>query len=415
VFRYKGQTIDPIKVGQDLKVRAVLTGRVLQRGDMLSIQAELVDTQNGGQLWFYRFNRRIADIFAVQEEISLQISEALKLKLTGEEQRRITVRRTENLAAHNAYLQGLFHLNARTGADIGKAIGYFNESMKKDPKYALAYAGLAYSYALLGSVEYGGLSPGEAIPRAEAAAKQAIELDEDLADAHAVMAFAHLYYYWNFPEAEAEFLRAIHADPRHTTAHHWYAEFLAAMERWDEAFEAIQVAQATDPLSLIINTAEGRIHYWARRHDAAADRLVSTLTMDGNFVMAQITLGLVYGAQGRHSEAEAWFNKASVLTGGAGVVRMGMAYNFALAGNTEGSLQIAKDLSEEKSYVSPAYLAAIYAGLGNKNEAFRLLDQAVDERSGSLVFLNVEPIVDKLRSDPRFDVLLRRVGLRVGS
>jgi TolB-like protein/Tfp pilus assembly protein PilF len=411
VFRYKGKTIDPIKIGQDLKVDAVLTGRLAQRGDALSIQAELVNTQDGGQLWGDQFQRKMADIFAVQEEISLRISQALKLKLTGEQRRLITLPRSENLEANVAYAKGVQRLNARTGPDIEKAVGFFRESIAKDPKYAPAYAGLAYSFALLGSMEYGAMAPNDSIPNARAAAQRAIQLDVEnrLADPHVVMGFVHLYYDWNFEEAEAEFRRAIEIDPPNTTAHHWYAEFLAATKRFDEALNEIRVAQARDPLASIINTAEGRIHFLKRNYSAAADRLVQTLAIDNNFVMAQVALGMVYGQQGNYAQAETLLQQASALTGGPPVVQMSLAYNYAKAGNTTESLKIVQSLTEEKRYVSPAYLAAIYAGLGNKDQAFRYLDQAVEERSGSLVFLGVEPMADSLRSDPRFSALLNRI------
>jgi len=251
-FHYKGKDVGARTVGRELGVRAVLTGRIVQRGDGLSIRAELVDARDDTHLWGEQYNRRLSDILAVQEEIAGDISGKLRQRLTGEEMKRLTRRSTENPEAYGLYLKGRYHWNKRTGQDLQKGIGYFQQAIEKDPTYALAYAGLADCYAVL--FLYAGLPSSENFPKAKAAASKALEIDDTLAQAHAALAFTHEVFYWDFSAAEKEYRRAIELDPKYPTAHHWYSLYLSGLGRYEQAIAEAERAYELDPLSPIIST-----------------------------------------------------------------------------------------------------------------------------------------------------------------
>lgn len=413
VFRLKGQQIDPVKVGREFDLDAVVTGKVRKLADRLSIQVDLVDTKTGSQLWGETYNRNVGDLFKVQEEIPLQITGRLKVTLSEEEARRIATRDSKNSEAADKYWRGRRHWNNRTGPDLKNALEYFTEAIKLDPSYADAHAAIAETFALLGSFEYSALPPDDSIAQAKKYATLALKLDDRLAEAHATLAVARLYYDWDWGEAEKEFRLATKLNASYPTAHQWYAEALASRGRFEEALEEIRLAELHDPRSPVIQTAEGRIYYLSGKTEAAVDRLTKTLADDSNFVMAQMMLGMTYAEQGQYAKALPLFEKAVSLTPGAGAPRMALGYTYAMAGRKTEALRVLDELKREstKTYVSPAYLAVIYAGLGDKDQAFDWLNKAAGERSGSLVFLNVEPVVKNLRSDSRFAALLRRVGL----
>jgi eukaryotic-like serine/threonine-protein kinase len=414
VFRYKGKDVDPQKVGHDLSVQAAVTGRVQQRGDTLIIGAEMVDVEKGTQLWGGQYSRKLADIFSIQEEISREISEKLRLRLTGEEQKRLTRRYTENAEAYQAYLKGRYHWNKRTEEAFKKGLEYFQQAIEQDPSYALAYAGLADSYNLLGLYVYHGLPPREAYPRAKAAAVQALKIDDTLAEPHASLAWARFRFDWDWPGAEREFKRAIELNARYPTAHHWYAYYLASMGRLDQTRAAIQRAQELDPLSLIINATVGQEFYYAREYDLAIERLLKTLEIDSNFAHAHRLLGEAYRKKGMFEEAIAEIQKAVTLSAGSGVYYLAQLGNaYALSGKRGEALRILDELRKlsQHKYVSPTDFAIVYIGLGEKDQAFAWLERAYEERSGFLTELMVEPMFDSLRSDPRFQELLHRMKL----
>jgi serine/threonine protein kinase/tetratricopeptide (TPR) repeat protein len=412
MFRYKGQPIDPQAIGRDLHVRAVLTGRVFERGDALLIATELVDVADGSQLWGEQYNRQRADIFAVQDQIAKEISERLRIRLTGEDRKWLAKRHTEITEAYHLYLKGRYYWNKRTEEDIKKGIEYFNQAIEKDPSYALAHTGLADSYYLLASTAYGAFPSKEAFPRAKEAALKALQIDETLAEAHSSLAGV-LTNEWDWLGAEKEYKRSIQLNPAYATAHHFYAFYLAALGRLEKALAEIKHAYKLDPLSLIINRDLGLIFYYARQPDRAIEQYQKTLELDPNFLLAHQALGRAYLVKGMHQEALAEIQEAAHLSGESAVMSAALAHAYAATGQTAAARKILADLLErsKQSFVSPSSIAVIYAGLGDTENALRWLEQAFEERSVGLLTLKVHPIFDGLHPDARFQDLLRRIGL----
>jgi TolB-like protein/Flp pilus assembly protein TadD len=412
VFRYKGREIDPQQVGDELGVRAVLIGRVLQLGDMLVVKAELIDVARESQLWGEQYRRRLTDIFELQEEISREISEKLRLRLSGEDKRRLVKRYTENTAAYQLYLKGRYFTNKRTGEWIKKGIECFQQAIDLDPSYALAYAGMADAYAFLAS-STGGLPPVECYPKAKAAAMKALEIDDSLGEAHASLGFAHLLYDWDFPEAEREFKRAIKLNPNYANAHDGYGFYLKATGQSEAAIRACQRAQKLDPLSLYATVSLGWVYYFARQYEHAVEQGRKALEMDPRFDFAHWITGLAYAQQGRTEDAVASLNRAVVLTGGAITFMAYLGYAYGRAGMHDEARLVLEDFVEtaKERYVPAYYFAIIHLGLGEQDEALTWLELAFDERSGFLAYAKVEPMLDPLRDDPRFKSLLGRIGL----
>jgi tetratricopeptide (TPR) repeat protein len=374
----------------------------------------MVDVEKGSQLCGGQYSRKLADIFSIQEEISREISEKLRLRLTGEEQKRLTRRYTQNAEAYQAYLKGRYHWNKRTEEAFKKSLEYFQQAIENDPSYALAYAGLADSFNLLGLYVYHGLPPGEAYPRAKAAAVQALEIDDTLAEAHTSLAWAKFRFDWDWPGAEREFRRAIALNPRYPTAHHWYTYYLACVGRFDQARAAIQRAQELDPLSLIIDATVGQEFYYAREYDRAIGQLRKTLEIDSNFAHAHRLLGEAYSKKGMFEEAIAEMQRALKLSAGSDVYYLAQLGNaYAVSGKRGEALRILDNLMQlsQQTYVSPADFAIVYIGLGEKDQVFTWIERAYEERSTFLTELLVEPMFDSLRSDPHFQELLRRMKL----
>lgn len=412
VFRYKGKEVDPQRVGQELGVRAVLSGRVLQRGDLLIIKAELVDTEDGSHLWGEQYNRKLSDIFMIEDEISREISDKLRLKLSGAEKKQLTKRYTENTEAYHIYLKGRFYWNKRTPEGLKKGIEYFEQAIDSDPGYALAYAGLADSYNIL--VSYSALAPHEAFPKAKAAAARALEIDGTLAEAHTSLAFVTFGYDWDWAGAERGFKQAIRFNPGYAFAHNFYAVLLSALGRFDEAFAQIRNAHDLDPLSLPINTNLGWLLYLARRYDEAILQYLKTIDLDDGFPLAHRRLAQTYEQTQRYGEAEAEFQKAFALSGDEVELLSARGHFYAIVGETDKANRFLNQLEAfAKFRYVPSYLVArIYLGLGDIERVFELLGRALDERYGYLAYLNVEPMFDGIRADARFDELVRRVGLK---
>jgi serine/threonine protein kinase/Flp pilus assembly protein TadD len=411
VFRYKGREVDPLQVGQELNVRAVLTGTVFHLNENLLIRTELVDTTDGSRLWGEQYNRQMTDIFAIQEEIAREISEKLRFKLTGEEQQQLAKRHTDNPEAYRLYLKGRYNWNKRTPEGFKLGIEYFKEAIDLDSGYALAYAGLADSYNMLGN--YSELPPRDAFPRAKTAAIKALRIDETLAEARASLAYVMNGYDWDWKGAGEEFKRAIELKPNYATAHYWYATVhLAALGRLDEAISEMTEAKELDPLSLIINTNLGWIYYFARRYDDAVEQIHKALRIDENFNVAYFKLGQVYERQGRYEEAIAQYRRAMQLSSNLWIMP-GLAHALAMMGRRDEALRVLDELKamSRERYVSPYFIAEVYRGLGEIDLTFEWLNKAYDDRSDWLVWLGVEPSLDGLRSDPRFTDLMRRVGL----
>jgi serine/threonine protein kinase/tetratricopeptide (TPR) repeat protein len=411
VFRYKGRAIDPQVIGRELNVRAVLTGRVMQSGGSLRIGAELVDVATGSQLWGAQYDRKPGDIFVVQDEISNEISEKLRLQLTRKEKKRLTRHHTEDAEAYQLYLKGRHHWNKWTEEGFYKAIEYFQQAVEKDPSYALAYTGVADSYVLLGWNSY--LPPKEAFPKGKAAAMTALRLDPDLAEAHTPLAAVLWLHDWQWEEAQMEFNRSLELCPTYATANHWYAEFVMTMGRHAEAMARMKKTQDLDPLWLIINVAVGWAFYNARRYDEGIEQLRRTIDLEPNYPMTYWILGLLLRKAGRYELAIAEGEKAINLSGGSPLMRAALAHTLGTAGRTTEARQILDDLTKlaRQKYVASYIFAGIHIGLGENDRAIECLEKSYEEHSHWLIYLHIDPGMDALRDHPRFRDLLRRVGL----
>ncbi len=411
IFRYKGQEIDPQAIGRELHVRAVVTGRIMQGGGSLRVGTELVDVATGCQLWGAQYDRKPDDILVVQDEISSEISGKLRLQLTKAEKKRLTVHHTENPEAYRLYLKGRHHWNRWTEEAFYKAIEYFQLAVEKDPSYALAYAGVADSYVLLGWNCY--LPPKEAFSKGKADAMTALRLDPDLAEAHTALAALFWLHDWRWKDAETEFKRSLQLGPTYATANHWYAEYLMTMGRNEEAMARIEHSQELDPLSLIINVAVAWALYHARRYEAAIEQLRRTLELDPNYPVSYWILGLLLRKTGHYELAIREGEKGVKLSGGSPLLRAALAHTLAAAGRTKEALQTLDDLKKlaKQRYVSPYFFAGIHIGLGEDDCAIEYLEKAYEERSHWLIYLHIDPSMDSLRYNARFKDLLRRVAL----
>jgi serine/threonine protein kinase/tetratricopeptide (TPR) repeat protein len=411
VFRYKGQKLDPQAIGRELNVRAVLTGRMMQSGGCLRIGTELVDVATGSQLWGAQYNRKSGDIFAVQDEISSEISGKLRLQLTRAERKRLTRHQTENAEAYGLYLKGRHHWNRWTEEGFNKAIEYFQQAVVKDPGYALAHTGLADSYVLLGWNSY--LPAREAYPKGKVAAMAALQLDPDLAEAHTSLAALLWLYDWQWEEAEAEFKRSLELLPTYPTGNHWYAEYAMTMGRHGDAIAKMKKGQELDPLSLIINVAVGWALYFGRQYDEAIEQLRRTVELDPNYPVTYWILGLSLRKTGRYELAITEGEKAVKLSGGSPLMSAALAHTFGAAGRTQEAGQMLDDLAKlaKEKYVAPYFFAGIHVGLRENDRAIEYLEKSYEEHCHWLIYLHIDPSMDALRDNPRFQDLLRRVGL----
>jgi serine/threonine protein kinase/Flp pilus assembly protein TadD len=413
VFRYKGKQTDLQEIGNELGVRAIFAGRVVQINDSIIVKTELVDIANEAHLWGEQYRRTITDIFTLVEEIAEDISEKLKLKLTGEQKKQLAKRYTENTEAYQFYLKGRYFVTSkRTEEWIKKGIEYFQKAIDLDPNYALAFSGIADAYGFLAS-STGGWSPHKGYPLAKAAAQKALEIDEALGEAHCSLGFSRLLYDWNWKEAEREFKRAIELSPSYASAHDGYGFYLKAVGRFDEAIEKGKQVQRLDPLSPFAHVSLGYAYYFARDYEKAIEECSKALELDKYSTSAYRNLGLAYLQQGNLDGAIAALNKAVTFSSGGLAFESYLGFACALAGKQTEALEILENLQEiaGRQYVSAYSVAMIYLGLGDTDKTFEWLEKAFEERSGYLPFLKVEPMVDSLRSDPRFLDLLRRINL----
>ena len=413
VFRYKNKDLDPVTIGNQLGVSAVVSGRIVQRGDNLTISAELVDVRQNKLLWGEQYERKTSEMLQTQREIARQIVDKLKIKVAGEE-KGLTKHYTENNEAYQLYMRGRFYWNKRSPESLHKAIGYFQQAIQKDPNFALAYAGMADTYALLGGPEAGGdMRPNEALPKAKAAALQALTIDETLSESHVPMAHVMCFYDRDFAGAEREYKRAIELNPNYSVAHHWYAIYLSVLARYDEALTEIKRAQELDPLSLSINAWYGRILILTGQVDQAIEVLKKTVELDPNFILGHVRLGQAYAQKRMYDEAIAEFNQVLRLPGGKSLGILGIAETNALSGNrdeAERNLNEAIQLSRQQ-HVSAAQIAAVFIALGDNDKAFEWLEQANRDHDLNTVRLKNDPRYARLRSDSRFNDLVRRIGI----
>jgi TolB-like protein/DNA-binding winged helix-turn-helix (wHTH) protein/Tfp pilus assembly protein PilF len=405
-FRYKGKETDARTVGRELGVRAVFEGRVSQRDGNLAISAELIDARDNSHIWGQQYNRRTSDIFVLQEEIAKEITTTLRLRLTGDDEKRLAKRYTENAEAYELYLKGRYWWNKRTDEGFKKGIDQFQQAIEKDPTYALAYAGLADCYSF--EATYGFVPPKEAYPKAKEAALRALEIDDQLANVHTSLAWINTEYDWDRSGAEREFRRAIELNPTDADAHRLYGEALRSLGRFDEAVAEFKRAVALDPTSLLNNRSLGAAYHSARRYDEAIEQYRKTLEMDPNFRLVRANLGSAYLQKGMYNEGIAEFEKAGAVS------RLGYAY--AVAGRRAAAQKVLDQVIEtsKQKYVPTERIALIYTGLGEKDNAFEWLEKGYEERAigGPPVGIKVEPEFDPLRSDPRFQDLLRRMNLQ---
>lgn len=413
VFRYKGKNVDPVVAGTELGVRAVLTGRVMQRGDNLLVSTELVDLQDNKQLWGQHYNRKLVDLIGLQEEIAKQISENLRLHLAGDSQKLLTKRSTENNEAYQLYLKGRYFINKRTQEDLRKAIDYFQQAIAKDPNDAIAYTGLSDAYASL-AFPLGAVAPNETMPKAKQAAAQALLIDNDLGEAHASFAYVTFFYDWNWETSEREFTRALELKPNNADTHHWNSHFLMSQHRVDESLRESKRALELSPLDLILNIHLGWHYLYAGQYDEALTQFQKVVDMDRNFAQTYVWLGLVYEQLGRYSEAMGAFRKAiELFPGGSTQALAQLGHCYAKSGNKSEALKTLAELQQlaKSRYVSAYHLAAIYAALGDKDQTFAQLNKAFEERSEWLVNIKLDRRFHVVNSDPRFPELVRRIGL----
>jgi TolB-like protein/Tfp pilus assembly protein PilF len=412
VSRYKDREVDPQEVGHKLGVRSVLVWRIAQRGDGLNIRTELVDVANVSRLWGQQYDLKLSDLLSVQEEISRKISERLGLSLTGEQQRRLTRRYTENTEAYQLYLQGRYQWNRRSDEGLKKGIEYFKQAIDLDPSYGLAYAGLADCYNLLGVPDVAGtLAPREAFPKAKVAALKALEIDDALAEAHNSLAFVRFWFEWDWPGADREFKRAIELNPNYATTRHWHAIYLMTVGRNEEAIAEMRRAQELEPLSLIINTNLGWAFYYARQYDQAIEQYKRTLEMDADFANARLRLGEAYEQKGMYEDAATEYQKAVTLSRWNQRMVGSLGHAYAASQKKDEARKVVQELKENSKvrYVSPITIALVYVSLGQKDEALAWLERGYEERESGMMLRN--PQFDSLRSDPRFDTLMRKIGL----
>jgi tetratricopeptide (TPR) repeat protein len=414
VARYRGRDLDVVGIGRELGVRSVFAGRLIQRGDRLLIRTELVSTDDGAQLWGEQYRRQMDDLLTIEQEISGEICERLRLRLNEEERQRLARRHTDNAEAYHLYLKGRFHWNQRSARGLRKAIECFEAAIRLDTAYAMAYAGLADCYCLTGI--YGGAPPQAVMPRAKEAALKALAIDEGLAEAHTSLAAALVWYDWDWEGSEREFRRAIELNPAYSVAHHWYGSvLLSALGRHDEALAAERRALEIEPLSLVINSNLGFIRYQAGCFDEAVEYQRKAIEMDDGFVYAHFNLGLSLAQLGRFDEAIQSLERAIALVGGRGaLITAALGYVCARAGRREAARDILAQLQTYPAHrdVSPFFLAMVYAGLEDTERTLAALEAACDERYNWIVWLRTEPIFAPLRAQARYRALLERVGLK---
>ncbi|HEU4509774.1 MAG TPA: protein kinase [Pyrinomonadaceae bacterium] len=409
VFRYKGRGADPVTVGRELGVSTVLTGRMLHRGENLSVSVELIDVRDNKQIWGERYERKVTDLLAVQREIARDIAERLELKVSGAEQARVSRQYTEKSEAYELYLKGRYHWNKRSPEGLKKSIEYFTQATAIDPNYALAYTGLADAYAVLPNFDRK-VSRRDVIPRAKDAALKAVALDHDLAEAHTSLAVIFRKFDFDWAGAERHLQRAIELNPNYPTAHQWYGELLIHQGRFDEGLAEVRRALELDPLSLITNLVLGMGLNSARRYDEAIAQLQKTLELDPNFADANGFLAQSFAHKGMYAEAVAANARQMALEGAPPAVIEAAKNAFAKSG-WQGYLRfLLKTLESRENPARLEAIAILYGQLGEKDKAFEWLEKAYNERADGLALLKVDPWYDPLRSDPRFTDLLRRVG-----
>ena len=407
VRKYTALDNDELAAGREQRVDAVLEGNIQKSADKVRVTVRLVRVADGSVFWADQFDERFTNLFSVQDSIAERVAGALSVKITGEDRESLTKRYTADTDAYQLYMRGRYYLNKSTEADFRKSIVYFQQALERDSNYALAYAGLADSYVQLG---FFGLMPmNESHSRAREAAVRALQIDDGLGEARASLAIILTTYYWDWAEAEKQFKQAIEQSPNYAPAHNWYSQYLSFTGRHDEALKQALRAQEIDPLSLFINSNIGLVLFLARQYDRSIAASQKTLELDPDFAVAHMIMGLSYVQKGMYEEGISAFQKAKAQPDSRAL----LGYAFAVSGREKEARRILDDLNHEskQKYVASAPVAIAYMGLGEKNRAIELLEKAFDERLWEMGMLKINPVFDPLRSDPRFERLVQRVGL----
>ena len=417
-FRFKGSNLDPVEAGRNLNVGAVLTGRLLKLDDRFVIKTELINVADGSQLWGDEYNGKLADIFSVQEEVSKKISQNLRLRLTGEDEEKLAKRYTHDAEAYQLYLKGRYFWNRRNEEGFRNGIDYFKRAEEKDPTFALAFSGLADSYALL--CDIGVVRPVDEMPKAKAAAQKAVDADPALAEAYTSRAFVRLAYDWDWLGAQNDFQQALKLNPKYPTAHQWYASYLMQMGKFSLAKAEIEEAHNLDPLSPIISANSGLYSYYEHNYDDAIAKYKVTLQSDPDFWVARHYLALAYVQKGMHQEAIAELRKLIKAPASGPIpdqvveaeceATSSLGFAYGMAGKQAEAQAILNQLDalSKRRYVTPLYFAIVYAGLKNNDRAIEYLNKAFEARHPGLVLIRIEPMFDGLRNDERFNTLIKR-------
>jgi len=410
--RYKGTPTNLLEIAKQLGVAHILEGTVQKAADQVRVNVQLINAQTDSHLWAEKFDRNLADIFAVESEIATKIADTLQAKLTGSEKQAIAARPTENSEAHQLYLKGRYFLSRRTEEGLKKSVEFFNQAIDKDSGYALAYSGLADSNMYLLKLAFlRGLSRKESYERAKAAATKALELDDNLAEAHTSLALVKMEYEWEWASSEGEFKRAIQLNPGFAEAHHQYSHYLTAMGRSSESLAESLRALELDPLSLVLNGHLAWHYLYARQYDQAIQQCQKTAELDRNYPETADFRGLAYEQKGMYREAIAELQMAVNLSGNSPHIKAELGHAYAIAGETTPALDILDELKRgsTETHISSYDIAVIYIGLGRKDQALEALENAYQERSEWLRYVKVDPRLDPLRGDPRFEKLVNQV------
>lgn len=414
-FSFKGRNTNISEIGRVLNVNSVLEGSVRKSGDKLRISVQLVNASDGYHLWSERYDRQMKDIFDVQDEITLAVVDALRVKLLGEDKAALLKRYTDNAEAYELYLKGRYFYNKYTAEDLQKGIEYFERAIEKEPEYAPAYAGIGFCYGALWY--FGFFAPQEIMPRWRAVINKALEIDSDLADAHLSLASIHFYYEWDFAGAERDYQRAIGLNPNSPDAHWRYGHFLAALERFEQAVSEGRRALELDPLSLVVKFFMVRIYWIANRLDDALGQAQMMIELEPSFPGAYVVMGGLFLQKGMYEEAVKSYQKALTLHGFVGSVLSYLGAVYGIMGRRDKAHDALSQLLEMRKtrYVTAYGIACVYGGLGENDKAFEWLEKAVEEKNGEMVFLKREVeanlFSESVRQDPRFADLLRRIGL----
>ncbi len=413
VMQYKGAKKPLPEIAKELQVDAVVEGSVERSGNRVRISAQLIYAATDAHLWADSYDRELRDVLALQSEVAQAIASEVNAKVTAEERVRLASTHPVNPEAYDAYLRGRFYQNKRTESALRKSVEYFQQAIQKDPSYALAHAGLADSYTLLGQLLYAVLPPSETMPKSKAAALWALQIDNTLGEARTSLAYIELIYDWDWVKSQEDFKRAIEFNPNYAQAHHWYALYLAVMGRQLESIAEMKRAQKLDPLSSIVNTSVGWMLYYSRRYDEAIGQFRKVLELDPDFFVTHWELGLAYEQKGMYEEARSEFERARTLSPDNTVILASLGYVYALSGRRTEALEILNELTKlsKQRFVSPYVIGELNVGLGANDQALKWFEEAYHQRDNWLIFLKVDPRLDAIRSSARFQALLSRLGL----